>query len=64
MEYYAESNQDPDFEENEYIYDDLDLEEIGASKLEIKSNYWFGSHKCRPLNIVLISKVMAFYLKS
>ncbi len=33
MEYYAESNQDPDFEENEYIYDDLDLEEIGASKL-------------------------------
>ena len=32
VEYYADSNQDPDFEENEYIYDDLDLEEIGASE--------------------------------
>lgn len=32
VEYYADSNQEPDFEENEYIYDDLDLEEIGASK--------------------------------
>ena len=31
VEYYADSNQEPDFEENEYIYDDLDLEEIGAS---------------------------------
>ena len=30
VEYYADSNQDPDFEENEYIYDDLDLEEIGC----------------------------------
>ena len=32
VEYYADSNQEPDFEENEYIYDDLDLEEIGASE--------------------------------
>eukprot|EP00918_Siedleckia_nematoides_P005024 GHVU01011124.1.p1 GENE.GHVU01011124.1~~GHVU01011124.1.p1 ORF type:complete len:790 (+),score=114.32 GHVU01011124.1:136-2505(+) len=30
VEYYVESNQDPDFEENEFIYDDLDLEELGA----------------------------------
>ena len=27
LEYYIESNQDPDFAENEYLYDDLDLEE-------------------------------------
>lgn len=28
VEYYLESSQDPDFEENEFLYDDLDLEEI------------------------------------
>uniref|UniRef100_A0A8C1VGP5 CCR4-NOT transcription complex subunit 3 n=1 Tax=Cyprinus carpio TaxID=7962 RepID=A0A8C1VGP5_CYPCA len=28
VEYYIDSSQDPDFEENEFIYDDLDLEEI------------------------------------
>ena len=24
-----ESNQDPDFEENEFLYDELDLDDIG-----------------------------------
>uniref|UniRef100_A0A6Q2YHM5 CCR4-NOT transcription complex subunit 3 n=1 Tax=Esox lucius TaxID=8010 RepID=A0A6Q2YHM5_ESOLU len=28
VEYYIESSQDPDFEENEFLYDDLDLEDI------------------------------------
>lgn len=28
MEYYIDSSQDPDFEENEFLYDDLDLEDI------------------------------------
>lgn len=28
VEYYLDSSQDPDFEENEFIYDDLDLEEL------------------------------------
>uniref|UniRef100_A0A3P8RXN7 CCR4-NOT transcription complex subunit 3 n=1 Tax=Amphiprion percula TaxID=161767 RepID=A0A3P8RXN7_AMPPE len=28
VEYYLDSSQDPDFEENEFLYDDLDLEEI------------------------------------
>ncbi|KAG1252911.1 hypothetical protein G6F68_011570 [Rhizopus microsporus] len=27
VQYYVESNQEPDFEEDEYIYDDLNLEE-------------------------------------
>uniref|UniRef100_A0A673VXG7 CCR4-NOT transcription complex subunit 3 n=1 Tax=Salmo trutta TaxID=8032 RepID=A0A673VXG7_SALTR len=31
VEYYMESSQDPDFEENEFIYDDLDLEDIPAA---------------------------------
>uniref|UniRef100_A0A8C1ACQ3 CCR4-NOT transcription complex subunit 3 n=2 Tax=Cyprinus carpio TaxID=7962 RepID=A0A8C1ACQ3_CYPCA len=31
VEYYIDSSQDPDFEENEFIYDDLDLEEIRAT---------------------------------
>ena len=29
MEYYVDSNQDPDFEENEFLYDELDLDDIG-----------------------------------
>eukprot|EP00061_Rhincodon_typus_P015737 g43586.t1 len=28
VEYYVDSSQDPDFKENEFLYDDLDLEEI------------------------------------
>lgn len=28
IEYYVQSNQEPNFEENEYLYDELDLEEI------------------------------------
>ncbi|XP_061616523.1 CCR4-NOT transcription complex subunit 3-like isoform X2 [Phyllopteryx taeniolatus] len=31
VEYYLDSSQDPDFEENEFLYDDLDLEDIPAS---------------------------------
>lgn len=31
VEYYVESNQEPDFEENEFIYDDLDLDEFSAT---------------------------------
>ncbi|XP_035695406.1 CCR4-NOT transcription complex subunit 3-like isoform X2 [Branchiostoma floridae] len=28
VEYYIEASQDPDFEENEYLYDDFDMEEM------------------------------------
>lgn len=28
MEYYVESNREPDFEENDFLYDELDLEEL------------------------------------
>ncbi|XP_029919363.1 CCR4-NOT transcription complex subunit 3-like [Myripristis murdjan] len=31
VEYYLDSSQDPDFEENEFLYDDLDLEDIPQS---------------------------------
>uniref|UniRef100_A0A7N6APK1 CCR4-Not complex component Not N-terminal domain-containing protein n=1 Tax=Anabas testudineus TaxID=64144 RepID=A0A7N6APK1_ANATE len=31
VEYYLDSSQDPDFEENEFLYDDLDLEDIPVS---------------------------------
>uniref|UniRef100_A0A3Q4G7I0 CCR4-NOT transcription complex subunit 3 n=1 Tax=Neolamprologus brichardi TaxID=32507 RepID=A0A3Q4G7I0_NEOBR len=31
VEYYIDSSQDPDFEENEFLYDDLDLEDIPQS---------------------------------
>lgn len=31
VEYYLDSSQDPDFEENEFLYDDLDLEDIRKS---------------------------------
>uniref|UniRef100_A0A3Q1G345 CCR4-NOT transcription complex, subunit 3a n=1 Tax=Acanthochromis polyacanthus TaxID=80966 RepID=A0A3Q1G345_9TELE len=32
VEYYIDSSQDPDFEENEFLYDDLDLEDIREYK--------------------------------
>ncbi|XP_077599602.1 CCR4-NOT transcription complex subunit 3-like isoform X2 [Stigmatopora nigra] len=31
VEYYLDSSQDPDFEENAFLYDDLDLEDMTAS---------------------------------
>ena len=31
IEYYIESSQEPDFEENEYIYDDI----IGLDEIEL-----------------------------
>uniref|UniRef100_A0A1A8QWF1 CCR4-NOT transcription complex, subunit 3b n=1 Tax=Nothobranchius rachovii TaxID=451742 RepID=A0A1A8QWF1_9TELE len=31
VEYYIDSSQDPDFEENEFLYDDLDLDDIPQS---------------------------------
>uniref|UniRef100_A0AAR2IZD8 CCR4-NOT transcription complex subunit 3 n=1 Tax=Pygocentrus nattereri TaxID=42514 RepID=A0AAR2IZD8_PYGNA len=33
VEYYLDSSQDPDFEENEFLYDDLDLEDIPGAHL-------------------------------
>ncbi|XP_075392528.1 CCR4-NOT transcription complex subunit 3 isoform X5 [Tenrec ecaudatus] len=32
VEYYVDSSQYPDFEENEFLYDDLDLEDIRAGR--------------------------------
>lgn len=34
MDYYVKNNQDPDFDENEYIYEDLDLENLEAYGLK------------------------------
>uniref|UniRef100_A0A8C5DYR1 CCR4-NOT transcription complex subunit 3 n=1 Tax=Gouania willdenowi TaxID=441366 RepID=A0A8C5DYR1_GOUWI len=31
VEYYLDSSRDPDFEENEFLYDDLDLEDISQT---------------------------------
>ena len=31
VEYYIDSNQDTDFEENEFLYDELDLEDLGMT---------------------------------
>ncbi|KAG7257764.1 hypothetical protein CRUP_012352, partial [Coryphaenoides rupestris] len=33
VDYYLDSSQDPDFEENEFLYDDLDLEDISQALL-------------------------------
>ena len=38
VEYYIESSQEPDFEENEYIYDDLELEDISEFLNKSKMN--------------------------
>lgn len=31
VEYYIDSNQEPEFEENEFLYDELDLEDLGVT---------------------------------
>jgi len=31
VEYYIDSNQEADFEENEFLYDELDLEDLGVT---------------------------------
>ncbi|XP_059809615.1 CCR4-NOT transcription complex subunit 3-like isoform X2 [Hypanus sabinus] len=33
VEYYVDSSQDPDFKENEFLYDDLDLEDIAQTSI-------------------------------
>uniref|UniRef100_A0A8C6VQR8 CCR4-NOT transcription complex subunit 3 n=1 Tax=Naja naja TaxID=35670 RepID=A0A8C6VQR8_NAJNA len=40
VEYYVDSSQDLDFEENEFLYDDLDLEDIrnGCNKISIENS--------------------------
>ncbi|KAI8797478.1 CCR4-NOT transcription complex subunit 3-like isoform X1 [Biomphalaria glabrata] len=38
IEYYVESNQDPNFQENLYIYDDLDLEDIAPDVTAVASS--------------------------
>ncbi|MEQ2212870.1 hypothetical protein XENOCAPTIV_006173 [Xenoophorus captivus] len=43
VEYYIDSCQDPDFEENEFLYDDLDLDDIRERALKIHSEDAFLS---------------------
>lgn len=40
VEYYVDSSQDPDFEENEFLYDDLDLEDIREARGDLHA--WGG----------------------
>ena len=47
VEYYVDSSQDPDFEENEFLYDDLDLEDIRKGGAGVGGGMggtegWFG----------------------
>ncbi|ELR45619.1 CCR4-NOT transcription complex subunit 3, partial [Bos mutus] len=44
VEYYVDSSQDPDFEENEFLYDDLDLEDIPQSQALVATSPPSHSH--------------------
>uniref|UniRef100_A0A8C7G1N1 CCR4-NOT transcription complex subunit 3 n=1 Tax=Oncorhynchus kisutch TaxID=8019 RepID=A0A8C7G1N1_ONCKI len=44
VEYYMDSSQDPDFEENEFLYDDLDLED--GNTVSDRSTGLLGSAPC------------------
>ncbi|TPX61826.1 hypothetical protein PhCBS80983_g00794 [Powellomyces hirtus] len=39
VDYYVKSNQDPDFDENEYLYEDLDLENLEAYGLKTDGDH-------------------------
>ena len=38
VEYYVDSNCEPDFEENEFLYDELDLDDIGTGEKNASEN--------------------------
>lgn len=42
VEYYVDSSQDPDFEENEFLYDDLDLEDIREHSAGLRGRWGPG----------------------
>lgn len=51
VEYYIESSQDPDFEENEYLYDDIiGLDEIELSGVGLASSATTDSN-CSPISL-------------
>lgn len=37
VEYYTTSSEEPDFEENEFLYDDID----GLAEVELSGNFWY-----------------------
>ncbi|CDS14244.1 hypothetical protein LRAMOSA06414 [Lichtheimia ramosa] len=47
VQYYVESNQDPDFEEDEYMYDDLNLEEE-EELYPITTDDYFAHNETKP----------------
>lgn len=49
VEYYIDSSQEPDFEENEYIYDDID----GLEEVELSGNLVCQSSLCGSLHDTL-----------
>uniref|UniRef100_A0A672T447 CCR4-NOT transcription complex subunit 3 n=1 Tax=Sinocyclocheilus grahami TaxID=75366 RepID=A0A672T447_SINGR len=53
VEYYLDSSQDPDFEENEFLYDDIDLEDIRKYLVHISEFccFWFAFVLCHVLFI-------------
>lgn len=42
VEYYVESCQEPDFEENEFVYDDLELENMQDFLAKTRAALAFG----------------------
>ena len=58
IEYYIESSQEPDFEENEYIYDDI----IGLDEIELSGVGIFYFHSDTYLNPDLFIYLFIFIL--
>lgn len=57
IEYYIESSQEPDFEENEYIYDDI----IGLDEIELSGVGIFYLYSDTCLNPDLFIYFISFY---
>jgi len=57
IEYYIESSQEPDFEENEYIYDDI----IGLDEIELSGVGIFYFYSDTYLNPDLFIYFIPFY---
>lgn len=57
VEYYIDSSQDPDFEENEFLYDDLDLEDIREFWIIYLVCWHQGSCDILPVSPVFFSQL-------
>lgn len=60
VEYYIESSQDPDFEENEFIYEDLELEDMQEFLSKARYGSKFLTYLCKDFGLFSFKSMIFF----